>query len=295
MVSAIAPKLNEIGFDLSKAQLVSGSPPAPGSSPADSPPPHLHAAAAHHGNPETHRHVLAAHIIPMFGWFFAVQDTTTSFSVLVTLSVLCGIGGGTFSGYMPSTGYFFPKRLSGTALALQSGIGNPACPPSRSSALGSWDSASSGSPSSPPCAPITANAGIQRRDLLVPWALVAAARFRLLERRAGSRPIARQQLDIFGNANTWYMTLLYVMTFGIHSGIAAQFALIINNNFGKDSQFAAEGIANLPTGLTYIPGPSASSVAAPSGVRCATSSAAQYGPSSPVSAWPSPSRCAPSP
>ena len=33
-------------------------------------------------------------------------------------------GGGTFSGYMPSTGFFFPKRLSGTALNLQAGIGN---------------------------------------------------------------------------------------------------------------------------------------------------------------------------
>ena len=63
-------------------------------------------------------------IIPMLGWFFAVQDNTTPYWVLLTLAFMCGIGGGAFSGYMPSTGYFFPKRLVGTALGLQGGIGN---------------------------------------------------------------------------------------------------------------------------------------------------------------------------
>ena len=28
------------------------------------------------------------------------------------------------SGFMPSTSYFFPKRLAGTALGLQAGLGN---------------------------------------------------------------------------------------------------------------------------------------------------------------------------
>ena len=63
-------------------------------------------------------------IIPMAGWFYVVQDKETPYWVLLTLAFMCGIGGGSFSGYMPSTGYFFPKRLSGTALGLQGGIGN---------------------------------------------------------------------------------------------------------------------------------------------------------------------------
>ena len=63
-------------------------------------------------------------ILPMAGWFYVVQDNTTPYWVLLTLAFMCGIGGGAFSGYMPSTGYFFPKRLSGTALGLQGGIGN---------------------------------------------------------------------------------------------------------------------------------------------------------------------------
>ena len=63
-------------------------------------------------------------LIPMLGWFYAVQDNTTPYAVLLTLAFMCGIGGAAFSCYMPSTGYFFPKRLSGTALGLQGGIGN---------------------------------------------------------------------------------------------------------------------------------------------------------------------------
>ena len=58
-------------------------------------------------------------LIPMLGWFYAVQDNTTPYAVLLTLAFMCGIGGAAFSGYMPSTGYFFPKRLSGTAVPLQ--------------------------------------------------------------------------------------------------------------------------------------------------------------------------------
>ena len=45
----------------------------------------------------------------------------------------------------------------------------------------------------------------------------------------------KQQLDIFSNPNTWYMTILYVMTFGLFSGFSAVFALLINNQFGDQS------------------------------------------------------------
>jgi len=37
---------------------------------------------------------------------------------------LCGMGGGDFSSYMPSTSIFFPKRLQGTAMGIQAGLGN---------------------------------------------------------------------------------------------------------------------------------------------------------------------------
>lgn len=250
MVSAIAPKLNEIGFDLSKAQLywltampgLSGGllrlvfmvlPPLMG----------------------TRKLVGMSsllYIIPMLGWFFAVQDTSTSFATLLLLSILCGIGGGTFSGYMPSTGYFFPKRLSGTALALQSGIANLGM--SAIQIVGPWlmgfglFGITFIAPMRSGDSPLWVfNAAI----FFVPWAIVAAILAFAFLKDVPVKANIRQQLDIFGNANTWYMTLLYVMTFGIYSGIAAQFALLINNNFGSTSPFASSGATGLPNGLTY--------------------------------------------
>ena len=47
-----------------------------------------------------------------------------SYWELLVLAFLAGIGGGAFSGFMPSTSYFFPRRMQGTALGLQAGIGN---------------------------------------------------------------------------------------------------------------------------------------------------------------------------
>jgi len=42
----------------------------------------------------------------------------------------------------------------------------------------------------------------------------------------------RQQFDIFNNTDTWLMTLLYIMTFGTFSGLAAQFGLLMSNLYG---------------------------------------------------------------
>ncbi len=40
------------------------------------------------------------------------------------IGFLCGLGGGDFSSFMPSTSIFFPKRLQGTAMGIQAGLGN---------------------------------------------------------------------------------------------------------------------------------------------------------------------------
>ena len=58
------------------------------------------------------------------GWAIAIQNNETPYWVLMALAFFAGIGGGAFSGFMPSTSYFFPRRLQGTALGLQAGIGN---------------------------------------------------------------------------------------------------------------------------------------------------------------------------
>ena len=248
LVSAIAPKLNDIGFHLSKGQLYWLT-SMPGLSCG------LIRLAYMFLPPLVGTRKLVGYssllyAIPMLGWFVAVQNPNTSYGVLLALAFACGIGGGSFSGYMPSTGYFFPKRLQGTALGIQAGIGNLGM--SVIQLVGpllmgfglfgmTWVAPQAGA-----SGPIHVhNAAI----FFVPWTIVAAILAFTLLKDVPVKANIRQQLDIFSNSNTWVMTAMYVMTFGIFSGFAAQFALIINQHYGKDSAFA--GMEGLPAGASY--------------------------------------------
>lgn len=248
LVSAIAPKLNDIGFHLSKEQLYWLT-SMPGLSCG------LIRLAYMFLPPLVGTRKLVGYssllyAIPMLGWFVAVQNPNTSYGVLLGLAFACGIGGGSFSGYMPSTGYFFPKRLQGTALGIQAGIGNLGM--SIIQLVGpllmgfglfgmTWVAPQAGANG-----PIHVhNAAI----FFVPWTIVAAILAFTLLKDVPVKANIRQQLDIFSNSNTWVMTAMYVMTFGIFSGFAAQFALIINQHYGKDSAFA--GMEGLPAGAGY--------------------------------------------
>ena len=248
LVSAIAPKLNDIGFHLSKEQLYWLT-SMPGLSCG------LIRLAYMFLPPLVGTRKLVGYssllyAIPMLGWFVVVQNPNTSYGVLLGLAFACGIGGGSFSGYMPSTGYFFPKRLQGTALGIQAGIGNLGM--SIIQLVGpllmgfglfgmTWVAPQVGA-----SGPIHVhNAAI----FFVPWTIVAAVLAFTLLKDVPVKANIRQQLDIFSNSNTWIMTAMYVMTFGIFSGFAAQFALIINQHYGKDSAFA--GMEGLPAGAGY--------------------------------------------
>ncbi|MDP3700834.1 MAG: hypothetical protein Q8R72_08005 [Hylemonella sp.] len=63
-------------------------------------------------------------VIPMVWLGYAVQDLSTPWATFMIIGFLCGLGGGDFSSFMPSTSIFFPKRLQGTAMGIQAGIGN---------------------------------------------------------------------------------------------------------------------------------------------------------------------------
>lgn len=63
-------------------------------------------------------------VIPMIWLGYAVQDLSTPWSTFMIIGFLCGMGGGDFSSFMPSTSIFFPKRLQGMALGIQAGLGN---------------------------------------------------------------------------------------------------------------------------------------------------------------------------
>ncbi len=174
-------------------------------------------------------------VLPLVGWTLAARDTTTPFWVLLSLSLAAGVGGGSFSGLMASTSYLFPKRLAGTALGIQAGIGNLGIgimqlllpwvvgfglfgtailtPQSDSEGKLVW----------------LHNGGL----VLIPWVLLAVALAILVMRRVPITANFRQQLDIFRLKHTWIMTAIYLMSFGAFSGLAAQTGLIILNVYGS--------------------------------------------------------------
>ncbi|MCL4306397.1 hypothetical protein KJZ99_10810 [bacterium] len=74
------------------------------------------------------RNVIAATtallILPALGLGLALREPGTSYSTFVILSALSGIGGGAFASSMSNISLFFPKRIQGTALGLNAGLGN---------------------------------------------------------------------------------------------------------------------------------------------------------------------------
>jgi MFS transporter, NNP family, nitrate/nitrite transporter len=63
-------------------------------------------------------------MIPAVGAGIALQDKATPLWVFQLLALLSGIGGGNFACSMSNISTFFPKRLQGTALGLNAGLGN---------------------------------------------------------------------------------------------------------------------------------------------------------------------------
>jgi len=63
-------------------------------------------------------------IVPALGAGFALRDPATPFATFAVLAVLSGIGGGNFASSMANIPGFFPKRIAGTALGLNGGLGN---------------------------------------------------------------------------------------------------------------------------------------------------------------------------
>jgi NNP family nitrate/nitrite transporter-like MFS transporter len=243
LVSAIAPKLNSVGFNLSVAQLywLAAMPGLAGGTLRlvwTFLPPIV-------GTRKLVTFTTILFVIPLIGWALAVQNPNTPYVVLLFLGILAGIGGGAFSGFMPSTSYFFPREKQGTALGIQAGIGNFGV--SIVQFVTPWIIGIGLVGASQIM--VNKDTGAERDVwfqnagyIWVPFVLVgtAAAWFLLRSVPVQARGI-REQFDIFHNKHTWIMTYLYVITFGTFSGLAAAFGLMINNIYGS-AKFGAEGI-----------------------------------------------------
>jgi MFS transporter, NNP family, nitrate/nitrite transporter len=178
-------------------------------------------------------------LLPLVGWFYAVQDPTTPYWVLMLLAFLAGLGGGNFSSFMPSTSMFFPKRLQGTALAIQAGVGNFGV--SVVQFVTPWvigfalfgGMAFVGDSQTMTRAGVESQIWLQNAPLvMIPFTGVFGVSAWILMRSIPVKANFAAQFDIFRSRHTWAQTSLYIMTFGAFSGLAATFPLLIRQIYG---------------------------------------------------------------
>lgn len=187
-------------------------------------------------------------LIPCIGIAMAVMNPETPFWLFLVLAFAAGFGGGDFSSYMPSTSVFFPKRLQGTALGIQAGIGNFGV--SIAQFVTPWIigfaafGALAGAPQSLVKGGETHSVWLQNAALCyIPLLVIMGVVSWIWLRSIPVKASFREQLDIFSNKHMWFCTITYVMTFGSFSGFAAAFPLLISTVYGT--------FPNAPDPLAY--------------------------------------------
>jgi len=187
-------------------------------------------------------------LIPCIGIALAVMNPETPFWLFLVLAFAAGFGGGDFSSFMPSTSLFFPKRLQGTALGIQAGIGNFGV--SLTQFVTPWIigfaalGALAGAPQTFTAGDVSKPIWVQNATFwYIPVLLLVALVAWIFLRSVPVRASVREQMDIFRDKHTWLMTSLYIMTFGSFSGFSAAFPLLIMSLFG--------GFPDAPDPLKY--------------------------------------------
>lgn len=190
-------------------------------------------------------------ILPCIGIGLAVMNPSTPFWVFMVLAFTAGFGGGDFSSYMPSTSIFFPKRLQGTALGIQAGIGNFGVSLAQFitpviitvAGVGGYQILTKTDAQTKAVLGTSKiylqNAAFWYVPLLLLMTFVAWKYLRSVPVTASFK----EQLDIFKDKHTYFCTITYVMTFGSFSGLSAAFPLMIKSIYG--------GFPDAPDPLVY--------------------------------------------
>ncbi len=230
--SAVATRLNEVGFTLSDNELFWLT-ALPGLSGAT-------------------LRIFYSFMVPIFGgrrwtmistaslaipaiWMgLAVQDPGTTFWEFAIIALLCGFGGGNFASSMANISFFFPAKQQGTALGLNAGLGNLGvsvmqlvvpfviATGSLSFMFGSAQSLEEGGQL------WLQNAGF----IWVPFiALFTVLAWVGMNDIASARSSFSDQAVIFRRKHQWIMSWLYIATFGSFIGYSAGFPMLIKTQF----------------------------------------------------------------
>jgi MFS transporter, NNP family, nitrate/nitrite transporter len=179
----------------------------------------------------------ASLLIPAIGIGYAVQDPTTSYTTMVILAALCGFGGGNFASSMSNISFFYPKKVKGTALGLNAGLGNLGVSTVQfltPIVMGTVIFGSLGG-----SAQIVTTNGVQKMMYVqnagfiwvIPILLTIIAAFFGMNNLDTAKASFKEQAVIFKSKHTWIMSWIYTMCFGSFIGYSAAFPLLIKTQF----------------------------------------------------------------
>ncbi|MGY1653713.1 nitrate/nitrite transporter [Geodermatophilus sp. SYSU D01119] len=151
-----------------------------------------------------------------------VLEPGVSYSTLLVVSCLAGVGGGNFASSMANINAFYPDRLKGWALGLNAGGGNLGVPVVQLVGL-----------------LVLATAGVEHPRIVllvyVPLIVVAAVGAALLmDNLTTARNQPRAMREATREPHTYVMAFLYIGTFGSFIGFGFAFGQVLQNQFAAD-------------------------------------------------------------
>ena len=229
MWSAIAVKLNDAGFGLTKSQLfwLTATPVILGSLLRIP----YGLIVSRFGSRRSYAAVTLILLLPALGTGFAVQDPTTPYWVLLFWSAVTGIAGANFATSMATVTLWFPKQLQGSALGIN-GLGNLGVTIAQFtiplvigfSLLGASEATSG--------APVRSIHLENAAFVWIPIILICSAAiwFGTKDYQAEPKSLA-SQLVAGKRLHTWVLSTLYFLTFGCFVAMGASLPLIIKEVF----------------------------------------------------------------
>jgi NNP family nitrate/nitrite transporter-like MFS transporter len=151
-----------------------------------------------------------------------------SYTTLMILAAVTGVGGGNFASSMTNINAFYPQRLKGWALGLNAGGGNIGVAAIQLVGLGVLAWAGAGHPR------LVAGVYI---PVIVLAALCAAL---FMDNLTSAKNDKRAMRDVARDGHTWIMSFLYIGTFGSFIGFGFAFGQVLQVQFKPEFKTAID-------------------------------------------------------
>lgn len=166
-------------------------------------------------------------LVPALGALHFVQQPGTPLWVFLLIAATAGVGGGNFASSMTNITIFFPQRLQGWALGLNAGGGNIGVATIQVVGLLVIATAGGNHPSYVAAIYLP----------LIVLASVCAALFMDNVDAIKAKPGALR--EAWGSRHTWWISFLYIGTFGSFIGYSFAFGLVLKTEFDFSALQAA--------------------------------------------------------